>query len=123
MIYNSLLSEYAVLGFEFGYAMANPDALVVWEAQFGDFANGAQMMIDQFIVRSESKWQRMNGLVMLLAPRLRRPGPRALQRPPGALPAAGGREQHGGGQHDARRPTSSTSAPPAHLAVPQAAAS
>ncbi|SHJ42462.1 2-oxoglutarate dehydrogenase E1 component [Hymenobacter daecheongensis DSM 21074] len=65
-IFNSLLSEYAVLGFEFGYAMANPTALVVWEAQFGDFANGAQTMIDQFIVSSESKWQRMNGVVMLL---------------------------------------------------------
>lgn len=65
-IFNSLLSEYAVLGFEFGYAMANPTALVVWEAQFGDFANGAQTMIDQFVVSSESKWQRMNGLVMLL---------------------------------------------------------
>ncbi|TGE15927.1 2-oxoglutarate dehydrogenase E1 component [Hymenobacter elongatus] len=65
-IYNSLLSEYAVLGFEFGYAMANPTALVVWEAQFGDFANGAQTMIDQFIVSSESKWQRMNGVVLLL---------------------------------------------------------
>ncbi|MBF9141777.1 2-oxoglutarate dehydrogenase E1 component [Hymenobacter properus] len=65
-IYNSLLSEYAVLGFEFGYAMANPTALVIWEAQFGDFANGAQTMIDQFIVSSESKWQRMNGVVMQL---------------------------------------------------------
>jgi 2-oxoglutarate dehydrogenase E1 component len=65
-IYNSLLSEFGVLGFEFGYAMANPQALVVWEAQFGDFANGAQVMIDQFITPSESKWQRMNGLVMLL---------------------------------------------------------
>ncbi|UOQ72885.1 2-oxoglutarate dehydrogenase E1 component [Hymenobacter cellulosilyticus] len=65
-IYNSLLSEYAVLGFEFGYAMANPTALVIWEAQFGDFANGAQTMIDQFVVSSESKWQRMNGIVMQL---------------------------------------------------------
>lgn len=64
--YNSLLSEYGVLGYEFGYALANPDALVVWEAQFGDFANGAQTMIDQFVSSNESKWGTMNGLVMLL---------------------------------------------------------
>jgi 2-oxoglutarate dehydrogenase E1 component len=65
-VYDSLLSEYAALGFEYGYAHCNRNALVMWEGQFGDFVNGAQIVIDQYIVAAEDKWKQANGLVMLL---------------------------------------------------------
>jgi 2-oxoglutarate dehydrogenase E1 component len=118
-IYNSPLSEAGVLGFEYGYSLDYPEGLVLWEAQFGDFVNVAQVYIDQFLASAEAKWNRLSGLV-LSCPRPRGPGPRALLRQAGALFATRRPGQHPGGLSHHPGPVLPPPAPPGEAQNPQA---